>query len=492
MKLQIFHLVLASALLVSAQLQAPAKEGLGAPISSTDRIYTGDQSSNTITVINPASNTVLGTISLGSPRLSDDLNPQYIRSVNAHGLGFSRNGKYIVSLSVTSNTVTVIRTLDNTIVSQTYVDRNAHEAFFAPDNRTIWVGTRGVDTVELIDGFEGTVMRRIESFGGPSKVLFSPDGKVAYVNHIRSPHVDIYDVETRKPVANVTGLADTFSSDMMLSADGNRLWVAHKMTGQVSVISASSQRVVGVLETGPETNHPNFAELNGTTYGFVTVAAENATKVYEQDDPEKMPVYVGEINSSGVQPHGLWPSPDNSRMYIVNEHSDTVDVVDLHDSFRVIEALNVGQEGQALIYVAGAVPTGGGTQNLGNQGLLGQTDNILLTVKNPSPSTKNETATALVTVRPAVGLDMFQVIGRNLNLDSTYTIEAKIQKANISIPLLDFKATGMTRSGCGSAPQVLAFFKFRDVYDLDSLQLLETGRKQIVSDCFLPGCTFDN
>jgi YVTN family beta-propeller protein len=108
--------------LVIAQVQAPARAGVGAPVSAKDRIYTSDQTSNTITVINPSSNQVLGTISLGDVRMTDVIGPQYIKSVNSHGLGFSRDGKYIVSLSITTNTATVIRTIDNTIVSQTFVD----------------------------------------------------------------------------------------------------------------------------------------------------------------------------------------------------------------------------------------------------------------------------------------------------------------------------------------------------------------------------------
>lgn len=473
MKLLTCSAVLGSVSFVASQIQAPAPADLGAPISPVDRIYTGDQSSNTITVISPFTNTVLGTISLGAERLGDNLNPQYTRAVNSHGLGFSRDGKYIVSLSVTSNTVTVIRCTDNAVVSRTYVDRNAHEAFFAPDNTTVWIGTRGVDTLSIVDGLAGTIVGKIPSYGGPSKVLFSPDGTTAYVNHIRSPYIDVIDVTSHQHIANITSLADVFSSDMMISADGKRLWIAHKMTGQVSVVSTTSRRVIDIVETGPETNHPNFAELNGKTYAFVTVASEDATKVYEQPDPEKPPSYIGEIKSSGVQPHGLWPSADNTRMYIVNEHSDTVDVVDLQNEFRVIETLDVGQEGQALIYVAGAVPNGDGTKNLGRQGLNGRAANVLLTVEDPKPDGKNVTATALITVRPADGLDMFQVIGRNLKLNTTYTIEGKSVKHNVSIPLLDFTPTGITRTGCGSAPQVLGFFKFRDVYDLESLKLLE-------------------
>ena len=54
-----------------AVTQAPALPG-AAPISANDRVYTADQDSNTVTVINPQTNTVLGTIALGKPRMDTD------------------------------------------------------------------------------------------------------------------------------------------------------------------------------------------------------------------------------------------------------------------------------------------------------------------------------------------------------------------------------------------------------------------------------------
>ncbi|TQV98084.1 40-residue YVTN family beta-propeller repeat protein [Cordyceps javanica] len=492
----------------NGQVQAPALGGAAPPISPADRIYTGDQASNTITVIQPATGAVLGTISLGDARLGGVLNPQYVGSVNAHGLGFSRDGRHIVSLSVTTNTATVIRCADNAVVSRTYTDRNPHEAFFAPDNRTVWVGTRGVDSITVIDGLAGGVVARIPSPGGPSKVLFSPDGATAYANHINGSYISVIDVAARRETARITGLADRFSSDMMLSADGERLWAAHKMVGKVSVVSlrrgGRSGRVVAVLDTGAETNHPQFAVIGGTTHGFVTVAAANETRMYAQPDPDRAPEYVGAIRASGVEPHGLWPSPDNTRMYILNEHSDTVDEVDLTARPpAVVRTLRVGQEGQALVYVANAVPHGDGTANLGRQGLVSQpaVNKIVVAADDAAATaaaTANANATtattshqghgqgpakkappsALVTVRQQGGVDMFQVIGRDLRLNTTYTVAASCSRCggHGSIPLVDFKATVPTgTTGCGSAPQVLAFFKFFGVYDLDSLTLTEAA-----------------
>jgi hypothetical protein len=69
-------------------------------------------------------------------------------------------------------------------MTKSYVDRGPHEAFFGPDNRTIWAGTRGVSSVDLIDAFNGTIVDRIFTAAGPSKVVFNGNGTIAYVNHI--------------------------------------------------------------------------------------------------------------------------------------------------------------------------------------------------------------------------------------------------------------------------------------------------------------------
>lgn len=474
-------LALGLTLSTSAQYQAPALAGHGDAISSRDRIYTGDQTSNTVSVIDPGTDTVLGTIAFGQSRLGNNLNPQNVDSVNSHGLGFSRDGKYIVSLSTLSNTATVIRTADNTIVTRAYVDRGPHEAFFAPDNRTIWIGTRGVSSVNIIDGMNGTMLGKIPTGKGPSKVLFSPNGTTAYVNHIFEPIISVIDVPTRKVSYNITGLADTFSSDMMLSADGGSLWAAHKMSGQVSVVDLAARKVISVVESGPETNHPNFAVINGTTYAFVTVAAMNATRVYSQASPAEVPVFVKNIRSSGVQPHGLWPSADNTRMYAVNEHSDTMDIIDTN-SLEVIKTIRIAQEGQALIYVSNAVPEGmNGTQNLGKQGLGMRVESYRFPVSGNSTEFVAKANSgvgmpqAQVTVRQTSGLDMFQVIGRNLVLNGTYTVSALRMSMDEQsrTPLMTFTASTRAKTGCGTAPQALAFFKFWDVYDVQSIEVRE-------------------
>ncbi|KAG9230613.1 nitrous oxide reductase [Amylocarpus encephaloides] len=459
-------LLLVSPVVIAIQ-QAPALPGAQA-ISSSDRVYTADQTSNTITVVKPLTNEVLGTISLGKPRMTDQLNPQYLSSVNSHGLGFSLDGQYLSHTSVTTNTLTVVRTLDNTIVSKTTVDRASHESFFAHDGKTVWVACRGTENVNLVDAINGGIIGRVKTDSGPSKVLFSPDGKLAYVNHINSPVINIIDVAKKEVVHKIRGLGDVFSSDMMISADGLRLWAVHKKIGKTSIIDLSARKVVTVLDTGAESNHPNFATIKNITYGFLTVAATNETRVWRQERPSSIPVFVHSIPSSGVEPHGIWGSPDGTRMYIVNEHSDTLDVVDT-STMKVITSLVVGQESQALVYVAGAVPSPAtGTENLGTQGLDKRCENRLIRVTNSTD------ASALFTIRQLEGLEMLQIIGRTLEINQTYVATAACKTCNGGrLQIVSFKATVPMpgKLGCAVAPQVLSFLPFFTNYEIESLQV---------------------
>src|SRR5882757_4504602 len=107
----------------SALVQAPALPG-AQPISGNDRVYTADQVSNTVSVIDPKTNTVLGTIALGQPRLAptaDVLGAMYKGEIDVHGLGFSRDGRWLDVIDVTTNAVHVIDTATNAVVHTIYL-----------------------------------------------------------------------------------------------------------------------------------------------------------------------------------------------------------------------------------------------------------------------------------------------------------------------------------------------------------------------------------
>src|SRR5258708_4400712 len=160
--------------------QAPALPG-AQPISGNDRVYTADQDSNTVTVINPKTDTVLGTIPFGAVRMdtnADVLGAMYNGQIDVHGLGFSRDGRYLDVIDVTTNAVHVVDTATNKVVSTVYLGRAPHEGFFSPDGRYLWVAVRGLNYVAVIDWRSGKVVDKIYTEPGPPDL---PHGRGANI-----------------------------------------------------------------------------------------------------------------------------------------------------------------------------------------------------------------------------------------------------------------------------------------------------------------------
>ena len=69
------------------------------PISSRDRVYAADQTSNTVSVIDPSANKLLGVIRLGDP-VPGALSALYKGQLLVHGLGYSPDSKTLAVVSM--------------------------------------------------------------------------------------------------------------------------------------------------------------------------------------------------------------------------------------------------------------------------------------------------------------------------------------------------------------------------------------------------------
>ncbi len=386
------------------------------PVSARDRVYTADQVSNTVSVIDPSVNRLLGVIHLGNRR-PDLLSPLYKGQINVHGLGVSPDGKTLAVISTGSNGVTLIETATNRVLGTVYVGRNPHEGFFTPDGRELWVTVRGEDHVAVIDPRAMKVVRTIVTAPGPGMVVFRPDGKVAFVDHSFTPELDVVDVASHRVIRRIP-VASPFSPNLAMTADGRQLWLTHKDIGKVTVIDARTFAIEGVIETGPVTNHVNFAGPGGGTrvggaaagdFAYVTVGGENAVKVYRRDRTLVTTIPVGAV------PHGLWPSGDGTRVYVGLQQADSVAVIDTRTNTR-IATVPVGQSPQALLYVVDAVPSGAGTGHLVPPGSGDPARNVVL---SPSSGTGGQ---ATVTIRALGPVDGIDVAAKGLRPSTEYTL----------------------------------------------------------------------
>ncbi|HKT92323.1 MAG TPA: hypothetical protein VJS18_09140, partial [Paraburkholderia sp.] len=84
------------------------------PVSHRDRVYSSDQFSNTVSVIDPAANRLIGVIRLGEPAPAN-FSPLYHGQLLVHGMGFSPDHRTLAIVSIGSNSVTFIDTQTNSV-----------------------------------------------------------------------------------------------------------------------------------------------------------------------------------------------------------------------------------------------------------------------------------------------------------------------------------------------------------------------------------------
>ncbi|MBO0134061.1 YncE family protein [Agrobacterium burrii] len=342
-----------AALLIALMASTPA---FALP-ESKDRVYAADQNSNTVSVIDPSTNTLLGLIKLGDPR-PNVLSPLYKGEVNVHGLGFSPDHRTIVAVSTVTNSVTFIDTATNKIKGVAYIGRNPHEAFFTPDGKHVWATVRGEDYLSVIDAKTFKETDRIKTESGPGMTIFTPDGKRAFVANSFNPVVQVFDVASKKLLASIP-VVSPFSPFIQVTPDGKEAWLTHKDVGKVTRIDTKTLKVKGVIDSGPITNHLAFAKTSAGTLAYVTIGGENVVKVYTLNDEAKLIATI----PVGALPHGVWGSGDGSRVFVGLENGDAVDVIDTQKNEKIAH-IPSGQAPQALIYVPDAVPIGDGRQNL--------------------------------------------------------------------------------------------------------------------------------
>ena len=382
------------------------------PVSSRDRVYAADQTSNTVSVIDPSSNTLLGVIRLGDP-VPGALSPLYKGQLLVHGLGYSPDSQTLAVVSVGSNAVTLIDTATNNVKGTVYVGRSPHEAFFTPNGNELWVTVRGEDYVAVIDPVQMQETRRIVMANGPGMTMFGPDGRYAFVCSSFTPELAVIDAASHQIIQRLPQ-ESPFCPNIAVTPENDEIWITLKDVGKVQVFSAKPPfEQKAILDTGPITNHVNFANNRNGKFAYVTVGGMNQVRAFRRG---ATPELVATI-PVGNLPHGIWPSGDGSRVYVALENGEMAGVIDtLHNT--VLANIPIGQTTQALVYVPNAVPAGDGTTNLMPLGEAGNTARLHL----QAAGSALPDAQASVAVNSLGLLDLMQIAAVRLAPKTQYQV----------------------------------------------------------------------
>jgi len=381
------------------------------PVSDRDRVYAADQTSNTVSVINPAANKLLGVIRLGEP-VPAPLGPLYRGELLVHGLGYSPDSKTLAVVSVGSNSVTLIDTATNRIKGKVYVGRAPHEPFFSRDGKELWVTVRGEDYVSVIDPVAMRETGRITMADGPGMTMFGPDGRYAFVCSSFTPELTVIDAKSHQ-IIKLVPQASPFCPNIAVSPENDEVWITLKDVGKVQVYNAQPPfEPKALIETGPITNHVNFVNNRNGKFAYVTIGGANEVKVFRRGTTPQLIATI----PVGSLPHGIWPSGDGSRVYVALENGEMALAIDTLTN-KVIANIPIGQTTQALVYVPNAAADGNGP-NLMPLGEAGNTTRLHL----EAAATALPNAQASVAVNSLGRLDLVQIAAEGLIPKTQYDV----------------------------------------------------------------------
>jgi YVTN family beta-propeller protein len=300
---------------------------------------------------------------------------------------------------------------------------------------------RGENYIAVLDANTYAEKARVTVPAGPGMQIFSPDGKYGYVCSSFNPETVVISTADHKIVGHIKQ-ESPFCPNIAATPDGKQVWFTLKDIGKVQVFNARPPfNAITSFETGPITNHVNFAHNAKGTFAYVTIGGTNQVKVFRTDNFEQVAtIPVGKL------PHGLWPSGDGTRIYVGLENDDALAVIDTLTN-KVVSTVPIGQAPQALTYVPNAVPDGNGTENLQPLGTAGQVSHLALVPATADKSDASAAPTSVALFDQGL-VQVFQASVTGLQPKQPYAI-ALSQNADGSGPL-ETLASFMTNPAGGA------------------------------------------
>ncbi|MFD0009123.1 beta-propeller fold lactonase family protein [Streptomyces sp. NPDC127178] len=267
----------------------------------------------TVSVIDTATNTRIGTIPVGDEPV---------------GVAVSPNGTRVYVTNSGSNNVSVIDTATNTRIGTIPVGDEPVGVAVSPDNSRVYVTNSGSNNVSVINTATNTVIAALTVGNSPQNVAVDPDGTRVYVTNTGSNNVSVINTTTNPPtVLNPIPVGNSpWDVAAVASPLGTTvLYVTNSGSGTVSVID-TTLGPVATLPVGPQ---PRGVAVATTPFGFrayVTNFGSNNVSVI-QTTAGNPPALIATL-PVGAQQQGVAVTPDNTHVYVTHTSSGTLSVID--------------------------------------------------------------------------------------------------------------------------------------------------------------------
>ena len=292
-------------------------------------LYVGNAKSNSISVIDLATNKTIKNVTVGS---------------GTHDIKISDDQKTVYTTDIDSGTVSIVNATSNVLVDQINTDVAVHGV--AESGDTLYVGDVYGGKLLVIKDY--AIKDEIKVGSGPEYVeARPPDGRILYVANLWSP-ISVVDLEENRVIRNID--SGVTPHGLSFTKDGSRLFIVNMHSNTLSVIDSQKHEIIKTIPVG---KNPEYVKLSpDERFAYVTNLGEDTVSKIDLRNLEviksKIPV--------GKGPHGIAFSEHGEVAYISNMKSNDVSVIDTSTD-KVVDTIPGGGIEPHQIVLKKALPS---------------------------------------------------------------------------------------------------------------------------------------
>ena len=272
------------------------------------------------------SNTVIGIVT--------DANPATFSQPS--NLAISPNGQTMYVSNFSSNTISIVDVATNTVTGiVSDPESTLHGVYgvvFNPNGQTAYViNSYSPYNISIVNTATNTVTGIVDTTAAPLLEPFymaiTADGTTGYVANADSGYVTVVDLTTNATTQNIVlPGSDNYVTNIVIAPNGTTAYASTNYTG-VYILDITNNTVSGSVASGTF-NYPYAMAITGdgstlyvsNFYGNTVSVVDTATNTQT--------ALVTDLNPATFnEPYGMALSKDNSTLYVVNDAGNSVSIV---------------------------------------------------------------------------------------------------------------------------------------------------------------------
>ncbi len=298
--------------------------------------YITNSGSNTVSIIDMATNNIIATITVGD---------------SPAGIAVAPDGtKVYVTNSGTTGTVSVIDTATNTVMDEINVGNSPWGIAVNPAGTKLYVAHQaGSKDLYVINLTNNNSYNKITVGTNPTGVAVTPDGTKVYVTNsgrINTPGKTVSVINTSSNTVAASVTVGNFPFGVAINPAGTKAYVTNAGSNTVSVIDITNNTVTATVTVG---NWPEGIAINEEgTKAYITNYDSNSVSVINTATN----TVITTVNV-GISPTGVAINKEGTKVYVANSGDNTVSVINTATN-TVTATLNVGDSpiafGQFIVH----------------------------------------------------------------------------------------------------------------------------------------------